>query len=157
MKDIRIRKGTTEDLTAVLELIRELAEFEKAPEEVTNNVAAMIEDFTGSSPVFKLLVATKEDELVGMAIYFTKYSTWKGKGVYLDDIVVKEQYRRKGIGKQLFDALVRESKVLGAKQLHWQVLDWNSDAIDFYKKYDAELDSEWINCKLTEEQINNFK
>lgn len=85
-----------------------------------------------------------------------KYSTWKGKGIYLDDIVVNESYRGKGIGKLLLDEVIRDSKTLGAKQLHWQVLDWNEPAIAFYKKYNSSFDTEWVNCKLNEEQILNF-
>lgn len=129
-------------------LICELALYEKAPQEVTNTVEDMIRDGFGSNPVFRCLVAESEGEIIGMAIYFIKYSTWKGKGIYLDDIVVTEQMRGKGIGSLLFDELIRDAVSLGAVQLHWQVLDWNEPAIRFYKKYHAEMDGEWINCKL---------
>ena len=94
--------------------------------------------------------------MVGIAIYHLKYSTWKGRGVYLDDIVVTESMRGKKIGSVLFDEVVKDSQRLNAKQLHWQVLDWNEPAIRFYKKYNANMDGEWINCKLTQLQINNF-
>jgi len=150
---INIRKSRKEDMPSVLELIRELALFEKAPQEVTNTVEDMLQDGFNEHPIFKCLVAETENKIVGMAIYYTKYSTWKGKGIYLDDIVVTESMRSKGIGKLLFDAVIEESKIAGANQLHWQVLDWNEPAISFYKKYKPSFDDEWINCKLTKEQL----
>ena len=154
--NISIRKGEKHDIPAVLGLIRELALFEKAPNEVTNTEQDMETDGFAANPVFMLQVAEADGKIVGMAIYFIKYSTWKGKGIYLDDIVVNEAYRNKGIGKKLLDAVIAESHRLGAKQLHWQVLDWNSTAIEFYKKYNASMDVEWINCKLNEEQLTNL-
>ncbi len=155
--DTIIREGNPSDIPAVLKLIKELALFEKAPGEVTNTEDALLRDGFGDHPVFRLLVAENHGRIVGMAIYFIKYSTWKGKGVYLDDIVVNENFRGKGIGSMLFEAVVNASSDLGAKQLHWQVLDWNIPAIEFYKKYEAQLDESWINCKLTESQILNRK
>jgi len=151
---ITIRKGEKSDIPAVLGLIRELALFEKAPDEVTNTESDMETDGFGEKPVFILQVAEADGIIAGMAIYFIKYSTWKGKGVYLDDIVVNEAYRNKGIGKKLLDAVIADSHRLGAKQLHWQVLDWNTPAIEFYKKYNTSMDVEWINCKLNEQQLN---
>jgi GNAT superfamily N-acetyltransferase len=148
-----IRKGEEKDIPAVLELIRELAHFEKAPQEVTNTEADMLQDGFTKNPAFMLHVAETDGIITGMAIYFIKYSTWKGKGVYLDDIIVKEQYRRQGIGYRLLNAVILHSHELGAKQLHWQVLDWNASAIAFYKKYNADFDNEWINCKLNEYQL----
>lgn len=145
---VLVRKGMKEDLPSVHALICELALYEKAPQEVTNTVDDMVRDGFGEQPVFHCLVAESDGKIVGMAIYFIKYSTWKGKGVYLDDIVVTESSRGQGIGGLLFDEVIRNSVALGANQLHWQVLDWNEPAIRFYKKYDASLDGEWINCKL---------
>lgn len=145
---ITIRKSTKEDMPAVHQLISELALYEKAPHEVTNTVEDMIRDGFSEHPIFHCLVAEINNEVKGMAIYFIKYSTWKGKGIYLDDIVITEPMRGKGIGKLLFDAVIKESKLMNAKQLHWQVLDWNEPAINFYKKFDANFDPEWINCKL---------
>ena len=145
---ITIRKSTKEDMPAVHGLISELALYEKAPHEVTNTVEEMIRDGFGQQPVFHCLVAEIENVVKGMAIYFIKYSTWKGKGIYLDDIVITESMRGKGIGKLLFDAVIEDSKNRNAKQLHWQVLDWNEPAINFYKKFNANFDAEWINCKL---------
>jgi GNAT superfamily N-acetyltransferase len=150
---ILVRTAREADMPAVHGLISELAAYEKAPLEVTNTVEAMIRDGFGQNPVFYCQVAELEGKIVGMAIYFIKYSTWKGKGVYLDDIVVTESFRKQGIGAKLLDAVIRHSAELGANQLHWQVLDWNTPAIEFYKKYDVQFDAEWINCKMSAEQI----
>jgi GNAT superfamily N-acetyltransferase len=144
----RIRKGTPQDIPQVLNLIKELALFEKAPEQVITNVEQMISDGFGENPCYKLLVAEVENKIEGIAVYFIKYSTWKGKGIYLDDIVVSENMRGKGIGKKLFDEVIKECELHQCKQLHWQVLDWNEPAINFYKKYNAEFDAGWINCKI---------
>ncbi|MEY3342767.1 MAG: hypothetical protein RL090_451 [Bacteroidota bacterium] len=148
-----IRKGVPGDVPAVLGLIRELALYEKAPLEVTNTEEDMLRDGFGEAPVYRLLVAEMDGKVVGMAIYFIKYSTWKGKGVYLDDIVVTESMRGQGIGARLFKAVIQDGKDMDAKQMHWQVLDWNEPAIRFYKRYACDFDSEWINCKLNREQI----
>ena len=154
--EIKVRKATESDMPAVLGLIKELATYEKAPQEVTNTVADMLQDGFGPDPVFYCQVAESEDTIAGMAIYFIKYSTWKGKGIYLDDIVVTEKFRRHGIGAQLLDAVIRHAHQLGVNQLHWQVLDWNQPAIEFYKKYEISFDDEWINCKMNKEQISNY-
>src|ERR1043165_5301122 len=120
-----IRNGSKNDLPGVLRLIKELAEFEKAPDAVTNSVGDMEKEGFGSQPSFRFHVAELNREIVGIAIYYIKYSTWKGKGLYLDDLIVTEKLRGKGIGKKLFDAFMLEAKNIGAKQVHWQVLDWN--------------------------------
>ncbi|MEI2760506.1 MAG: GNAT family N-acetyltransferase [Bacteroidia bacterium] len=146
---ITIRKGTPADVEPALLLIKELAAFEKAPEQVINTVEQMLIDGYGEKPIFDLLVAEADQKIAGIAIYFIKYSTWKGKCLYLDDIVVQESLRGKGIGKQLFDAVVAEAKLCNCQQLQWQVLNWNEPAINFYKKYDTVFDAEWINCKIT--------
>ena len=151
--EIVVRKGEKRDIPAVLALIYELALFERAPLEVTNTLKDMERDGFGSNPVFFLQVAEADGIVAGMAIYFIKYSTWKGKGIYLDDIVVNEKYRGNGIGKKLLDQVIIHSCELEAKQLHWQVLNWNEPAIEFYRKYNSSLDPEWINCKLNEQQL----
>ena len=145
---ILVRKGKKEDLADVLKLIRELALFEKAPEQVTNTISNMEADGFGKNPIFDFYVAELKNKIVGIAVYFTKYSTWKGKGLYLDDLFVTEAHRGKGIGKMLFDQIIVEAKNMNAKQMHWQVLDWNTPAIDLYKKYGATIDSEWLDCKF---------
>jgi GNAT superfamily N-acetyltransferase len=153
MEETIIRKGKKEDLPEVLALIRELALFEKAPEQVTNTLAAMESDGFSNHPVFGFHVATLNGKVVGMALYFIKYSTWKGKGLYLDDLVVTEQHRGKGIGTQLFNAYIAEARKVNANQVHWQVLDWNTPAISLYKKIGASLETEWLDCKLNREQL----
>jgi len=146
---ILIRKATKVDMPAVHGLIKELAAFEKAPDAVTNTLEDMIEDCFGKNPpVFGCHVAELDGKLVGMAIYYIKYSTWKGKGLYLEDLIVTEKLRGKGIGKKLFDAYVLEAKAMGVNQLHWQVLDWNTPAIEFYKKLGASIEAEWLDCKI---------
>lgn len=147
-----IRKGTKQDLPSVLDLIHELALFEKAPEQVTNTIHDMEADGFGKNPVFDFYVAELNNNIVGIAVYFVKYSTWKGKGLYLDDLFVTEKFRGKGIGKKLFDIIIEEAKKINAKQLHWQVLDWNTPAIGFYKKYGASIDAEWLDCKMNFEK-----
>jgi len=151
-----IRKGKKSDLAEVLRLVHELAEFEKAPDAVTNSVNEMERDGFGESPVFHFHIAELDNKTVGVALYFIKYSTWKGRGLYLDDLFVSEKYRGKGIGKKLFDAFMEEAKSIGAKQVHWQVLDWNTPAIEFYKKLGSSIEAEWWDCKMTEEQITAY-
>ena len=154
--DIIIRKGLKSDLPAVLKLINELALFEKAPDAVTNTLEEMEIDGFGENPLFGLFVAEENKVIIGMAIYFTKYSTWKGKGIYLDDLIVTESHRGKGIGKKLLDKVIEVARQTGAKQLHWQVLDWNTPAIEFYKKLNVSIEGEWLDCKMNEIQITNY-
>ena len=152
---IIIRKGKKSDLPSILTLIRELALFEKAPEEVTNTVEDMEADGFGERPAFEFYVSEIGSEIVGMALYFIKYSTWKGKGIYLDDLIVTEKHRGKGIGKKLLDRVILEAKKTNAKQMHWQVLDWNEPAIRIYEQYGATIEAEWLDCKLNQKQINS--
>ncbi|RAU84386.1 GNAT family N-acetyltransferase [Pontibacter arcticus] len=154
--DIQIRKGTKEDLPQVRALIVELADYERAVHEVTNTLADMQRDGFGDHPIFQFFVAESEEGIVGIALYYTAYSTWKGKMLFLEDLVVTESLRGTGIGKKLFDAVAREAKETGAKRFKWQVLNWNESAIGFYKKIGANLDEEWINCNMTEEQIQRY-
>jgi GNAT superfamily N-acetyltransferase len=151
--NITVRRGTQADLPQVYSLIQELAEYEKAPQEVTNTLAAMEVDGFGDQPVFEFFVAEAEGKIIGICLYYMAYSTWKGKMLFLEDLVVTEAYRRYGVGKKLFDAFARRAQELGVKRLKWQVLEWNEPAITFYKKLNANFDPEWINCNLTEDQI----
>ncbi len=143
-----IRQGVKEDIPAVLELIKELAVYEKAPEQVENTEQMMLEDGFGSDPVFGFLVAENNTQIVGTSIYYYRYSTWKGKRLYLEDLIVAEASRGNGIGRLLFDETVKVAKSSKCTGMMWQVLDWNEPAINFYKKYNAEFDAEWINCHL---------
>ena len=145
---ITIRPAIAADVSALFGLVRELALFERAPEAVHNSEAQMLEEGFGATPYFFALVAESNDtkEVIGMTLYHWAYSTWKGKYIYLDDFYVKEKMRGQGIGKQLMDAFLLEAKTLAAHGVKWQVLDWNTNAIDFYKKYEVNFDPEWINC-----------
>jgi ribosomal protein S18 acetylase RimI-like enzyme len=151
---ITIRKSIIADCNAMMELINELALYEKAPEEVTVNFSHFVESGFGPNPVWWAYVAeiTHEDHtkaIVGFALYYIRYSTWKGQRMYLEDIIVTEKMRGNGIGKMLFDQLIEECKEKNLKGMTWQVLDWNEPAINFYKKYnDVSFDSEWINCSI---------
>lgn len=150
-----LREGKVEDLPRVLELIKELALYEKAPEQVTNTLEMMEEDGFGPNPVYGLFVCEKSEnqEIIGIAIYYYRYSTWKGKRLYLEDIVVTESERGNGAGKLLFDRVMQKSQEEGCTGMMWQVLDWNEPAINFYKKYGADLEAGWLNAHLQGDQI----
>jgi GNAT superfamily N-acetyltransferase len=148
-----IREGRKKDLTRVLELVKELAAFERAPHEVTNTLQLMEEDGFGSSPVYGFFVAEENNFILGLSLYYWRYSTWKGKRLYLEDIIVTESERGRGIGKLLFDRTMQQTLDSSCTGMMWQVLDWNEPAINFYKKYGAKLDSEWVNCHLEKDQI----
>ena len=143
-----IRKGIKEDIPQVLDLVKELAEYENALEKVSNTVEIMVKDGFGNNPVYNLFVAENNNQVTGIAITFFRYSTWKGKVLYLEDLVIKNQDRRKGIGKKLFEGVIEFAKKENCVGLSLQVLDWNESAINFYKKYNVDFDDEWINCYL---------
>lgn len=145
---LTIRKGTAQDVPVILELVKELAVYEKAANEVTNTEERMIREGFGENPAFEVFLLETEEGIAGMSLYYFRYSTWKGKRLYLEDIIVKEQYRGKGYGKLLFDITVKEANERDCSGMMWQVLDWNTPAIEFYKKYNARFDGEWINCHL---------
>ncbi|MBA3682836.1 MAG: GNAT family N-acetyltransferase [Bacteroidetes bacterium] len=152
----KIRLGTQNDIPRVLELVRELAVFEKAPDEVQVTVAEMTNWGFGKDKIFDFFVLEKENVIVGIAVYYYKYSTWKGKCLFLEDIIVTENERKNGYGKLLFNEVVKVAKAQQVRRMEWQVLDWNTPAIEFYKKYQSHLDGEWINCKLTYDQLQSF-
>ena len=152
-----IRTGTKQDIPRVLELIKELALYERAPHEVTNTVERMEKDGFGPNPIYGLFVAENERGIVGISIYYWRYSTWKGKRLYLEDIIVTEKERGSGIGKLLFDRTMQHALDEECTGMLWQVLDWNEPAINFYKKYySAKLDGEWINCSLEADEIRKI-
>jgi len=146
--DTIIRRAVAEDCPRLLELINELAVYEKAPEEVTVTLAHFTESGFGPNPVWCAFVAEADGEIKGFALYYIRYSTWKGQRMYLEDILVTESYRGKGLGKLLFDRLIEEAKEKNFSGIVWQVLEWNEPAINFYKKYDASFDPEWVNCSI---------
>lgn len=153
MQDLNIREGRKEDLPPVLELIRELATYERAAHEVTNTVERLEEDGFGPHPVFGFFVAEAGGRIIGLSLYYWRYSTWKGKRLFLEDIIVTEQERGKGVGQQLFNRTMAKALEERCTGMMWQVLDWNTPAINFYKKYGAKFDSEWVNCHLEADQI----
>ena len=154
MKGVLIRKGEKSDLPGIYDLIKELAKYEKADNEVSNTLDAMEEDGFGKNPIYFFFIAENvEKKIIGMALYYFKYSTWKGRCLFLEDIIVNEKFRGIGIGTVLFQHVILQAKAEKAKRLEFQVLNWNKTAIDFYKKFDCHFDEEWINVKLTEEQI----
>lgn len=146
--EIKIRKAFRKDCVRMMELIQELAIYEKAPDEVTVSLAHFEESGFGANPVWWAFVAEVEGVVVGMALYYVRYSTWKGQRMYLEDILVTEAMRGQKIGSHLFDALIIEAKEKGFNGMNWQVLDWNEPAINFYKKYNANFDPEWVNCSI---------
>lgn len=152
-----LRKGTAQDIPALLKLIQELADYEKAPNEVEVTEEILLNDGFGENKVFDFFVLEDDNEVIGIALYYIKYSTWKGKCVFLEDLVVSLKHRRKGYGGLLFDAVALEAAKLKVKRMEWQVLDWNDSAIDFYKKKQAHLDPEWINGKLVYDQLQQLK
>jgi GNAT superfamily N-acetyltransferase len=150
-----IRQGKKSDLPRVLELIRELAVYEKAPEEVTNTVEDMERDGFGDNPLYGFYVAEDpEAGIIGLALYYYRYSTWKGKRMYLEDIIVTEPFRGRGIGRRLFDEVIQKGIEEECSGMVWQVLEWNEPAIRFYRDvYGADLDKEWLNCSISRQNM----
>lgn len=143
-----IRRATREDCARILELVKELAEYEKAPDEVTVSLEHFEQSGFGDTPVWWAFVAELDGRVEGFALYYVRFSTWKGQRMYLEDFLVTEKLRGQGIGKKLFDKLVTEAKEKGFNGIVWQVLEWNEPAINFYKKYNATFDGEWVNCAI---------
>jgi len=156
IKSYLIRPGTPADIPAVHRLIVELAIYERAEHEVTNSEAQLKEDGFGAHSIYELFVAEVEGKIVGMALWYVKYSTWKGKCGFLEDLVVEESHRGAGIGRALFVEVAAECARRNYGRMEWQVLDWNEPAIGFYRQLGAELDPEWLNGKLTREQLPAF-
>lgn len=131
-----------------MELVHELAVFEKAPDQVTVTMEHFVESGFGPNPVWWAFVAEEGGKVQGFALYYIRYSTWKGQRIYLEDLLVSEAMRGKGMGKLLFERVLQEAKDKQYSGMVWQVLDWNEPAINFYKKYNAVIDDEWLNCTI---------
>ena len=153
---MNIRAGRKEDMAAVLSLIQELAEFEKEPDAVKVTAEDLIRDGFGKQPLFHVFVAEIELEIVGIALYYYRYSTWKGKIIHLEDLVVKKNSRGKGIGHALYSEIIKQGQRDNVKRIDWHVLDWNAPAIDFYKKTGAKVLKEWQLAQMDETGIADF-
>ncbi len=154
---INIRVAIKEDCLRLLELVNELALYEKFPEEVTVSLQEFEDAGFGKNPVYKVFVAEIDGLIIGFALYYVRYSTWKGCRLYLEDLLVTETLRGRGIGKLLFDRVIAEAKELGFSGMVWQVLDWNKPALNFYNKYEATIESGWLNASLSKEQLLNLE
>lgn len=148
MSEVIIRKAVQEDCAPMLELIKELADYEKALHEVTLTLDQFIEDGFGKSPVWGAFVAEFNGKIIGISLYYDRYSTWKGRRLYLEDLVVTENLRGKQIGKKLFEATIEYGKSNQYSGMVFQVLNWNEPAINFYKKYSPKFDDEWFNVSI---------
>ena len=152
----KIRKGKKKDIPKILELIKELASYEKAISEVDISEKDLLVDGFGKKKWYWFIVAERDNEILGMSFYFVRYSTWKGKILFLEDFIVKKKYRRFGIGRKLFEETIKVCKEQNLNGMCWQVLDWNEIAINFYKKYNSNISDEWLNGRLTKNQIEKF-
>ena len=148
-----IRHATAADLPAVYRLIQELADYENAPDAVSLTLEQFIQDFKQQQPPFHVLIAEAENHVAGMALYFFTYSTWRGRCLYLEDMIVTQSWRQRGLGKALFEQLLTIGAKAEVARMAWQVLDWNRPAIHFYQRYGAWLEAEWLSGKLTGDQI----
>ncbi|MBE9583126.1 GNAT family N-acetyltransferase [Mucilaginibacter sp. JRF] len=154
--NLHLRVAIKADCRRILELVNELALYERAPQEVTITLDELEEAGFGAKPVWKAFVAEIDGLIVGFALYYVRFSTWKGCRLYLEDFYVTETMRGRGLGKILFDRIVQEAQELGFNGMSWQVLDWNEPAINFYNKYNAAIEAGWLNASLSKEQLLNF-
>ena len=153
---MNIRKGKPEDMKAVLGLIQELAHFEKEPDAVVITVEDLVRDGFGPKPLFDVFVAEVESEVVGIALYYYRYSTWKGKTIHLEDLIVKEKMRGTGLGYALYSEVIKQGKKDKVRRIEWNILDWNTPAVEFYKKSGAKVLDEWRVAQMDESAINYF-
>lgn len=148
MENLEIREAKKNDVGRILYMIKELATFEREKYAVKITEEELLEDGFGDNPLYKCIVAEHKGDVIGFALYYIRYSTWQGKTIFLEDFLVEDKYRSKGVGKLLFEEMIAISKRLKVRQMSWQVLDWNEGAIRFYKKYKAEFFEEWLNVRM---------
>jgi len=153
---MNIRKGNPEDMGVVLSLIKELAVFENESNAVVITAEDLVRDGFGSAPLFHVFVAEVESQIVGIALYYYRYSTWKGKTIHLEDLVVKENMRGSGVGFALYSEIIKQGKKDKVRRIEWNVLDWNTPAINFYKNSGAKILDDWKVAQMSEEAINHF-
>ncbi len=154
--NFKIRKGERKDVKSILDLIIELAIFEKEPDAVEVTVDDLLNDGFGETPVFKFYVAELDTEIIGMALFYERYSTWKGRAIHLEDLIVTQKYRGKGIGKALYDSVLSFALDKGVKRVAWEVLSWNIPAIEFYKSTGALYLNDWNVCQISDENIQKY-
>jgi len=153
---MKIRKGQISDMPAVLGLIKELASFEKEPDAVLLTLTDLERDGFSENPLFHTIIAEVNEEIVGMALYYYRYSTWKGRTIHLEDLVVKENSRGTGCGIALYTEIIAQGKRDGVRRIEWNVLDWNTPAINFYEKSGAKVFKDWLVAQMDENGIDNF-
>ena len=151
-----IRKGQKQDMPAVLELIKELAIFEKEPNAVEVTLQDLENDGFQTEPLFHTFVAEIDNQIIGMALYYYRYSTWKGKTIHLEDLIVKKEFRGTGAGFALYSEIIKQGKIDQVKRIEWNVLDWNEPAIQFYQKSGAKILQDWKVVHMEQEQIHKF-
>lgn len=151
-----IRFAKESDMHDVLHLIQELATFENEPNAVEVTVEDLIRDGFGISPLFHVIVAEIDNTIIGMALYYTRYSTWKGKTIHLEDLIVTQQARGTGAGIALYTEVMQIAKQEGVRRVEWVVLDWNQNAIDFYEKSGATVLKDWYTVQIDKQGIDNF-
>lgn len=155
--EVKIRFAEPKDVSSMMQLIHELAVYEKEPEAVEIDEAYLNDYGFGKSKAFECLVAENENnEIDGMALFYNRFSTWKGLSIHLEDLIVKEEKRKQGIGKALFEALIKHAKNEKVNRLEWVVLDWNTNAIEFYESYGAKVFQEWRTVQMDREMIQKF-
>ena len=153
---MNIRNATKSDMPSVLELIKELAVFEKEPEAVVVTAEDLVRDGFSENPLFECFVAEENNEIIGMALYYYRFSTWKGKTIHLEDLIVKEDKRGTGAGFALYTEIIKKGKAENVRRIEWNVIDWNTPAIDFYKKSGANVLKDWCVVQMDEKGINQF-
>ena len=153
---MNIRRGKAEDMVGVLDLIQELAIFENEPDAVLISADDLVRDGFGENPLFNVFVAEVDSEIVGIALYYYRYSTWKGKTIHLEDLVVKDKMRGTCLGYALYSEIIKHGKKDQVRRIEWNVLDWNTPAIDFYEKSGAKVLRDWDVVQMDEAGINDF-